>query len=81
MILYCVWEDAYVDAIEWCEIKDLNALPRLIYTVGFLIEGGDEGTLTLAQMLDYSEKTLAHVINIPLAMIRELDILSKEREE
>jgi hypothetical protein len=69
-----VWQDAHALSSSWITVDEIEAKPRTITTVGYVIQGAKHRHLVIAQSVDGDN--LDHVLAIPLGMIRRVDVLA-----
>ena len=62
-----VWRDAHADAHGWTEIDDLDIEPRVVRTVGWMLDEVKAGHLSVAQSMD--DTRVDQVIHIPDGMV------------
>ena len=69
-----VWQDAHALSSSWITVDDIAPEPRLITTVGYVIQDAKRRHLVIAQSVD--GEALDHVLAIPLGMIRRVEELA-----
>ena len=64
------WYDAHADATTWTDIAELDPIPRVITSVGWLIPDAVHDHITLAQSFDGD--TVDSVLHIPCAVVGDI---------
>lgn len=64
-VVEVVWRDTFSDAVDWTHPDDLAHEPRLIRSVGFVINGGVPGHVSIAQSWDTDTGCVGDVLHIP----------------
>lgn len=72
------WIDAQADAVMWSGLEELETEPRLIRTVGYLIEDVIEGHTTVAGSWDEFAEVFGSVMHIPNGMVQNVRQLDPE---
>ena len=75
-VVLVTWHDAHSGAESWINIKDLDADPAEVQSVGFLLatsDGGKPDHVTLYQ--SRNEDSVDHVLHIPVRMVRTMKVL------
>ena len=83
-IVLVEWADAHTSEGGWLTISDYpDDGEVLVYTVGFLIKEGEAGSkkghVTLWQT--FCEGDVIHAMHIPIAMVRSIKVMSKEKQK
>ena len=75
-VLLVIWHDAHSGSESWIDIKDLDQVPAVVHSVGFVLpigEGGKPGHVTLYQ--SFNEDSIDHVLHIPVGMVQKMTVL------
>jgi hypothetical protein len=73
------WIDAQSDAETWLHLDELNSEPRMIRSVGYLLESPIEGHMSVAASWDEFSRHVGSVMHIPDAMVRRVTDLKPRR--
>jgi hypothetical protein len=73
------WIDAQSDAETWLHRDELSDEPRLIRSVGYLLDEPIAGHTSVAASWDKSADVVGSVIHIPAAMVRRVVDLRQRR--
>ena len=69
-VVMVIWRDAHADANGWADIGELDPDPCIVHSIGFQLENGKPGHVTLIQSIITDE--VDSVLHIPAAMVEEI---------
>ena len=67
---YVIWIDAFADAHGWCSLDQLEMVPRVISTVGWLLADQVPDHVSVAQSHDGD--SVDSVLHIPRSAVRDI---------
>lgn len=76
------WDDTFSDAHGWTSIDDLEQEPAVVHSVGWIIptsDGGCPDHVTLYQSRIEDTDQVDSVLHIPVGMVRNVKLVTREQ--
>jgi hypothetical protein len=74
-LVHVRWLDAHSVGTGWQSVDEIEDVPCVVCSVGYLISGAKTGHVVIAQSVT-DDAMLDHLLAIPVAMITQVTVLS-----
>lgn len=71
-LVIVTWRDAHADGGSWLSVTDIEDLPYIVESAGFVLDGVKSGHLSICQSLGDDDGVVDHVLHIPMEMIVDI---------